>query len=248
MLNKNCKHDAAEVGERSKSCESHDSRASEDASSGSQISITIANPLDIIRLAETQPNDAAASCQIAIKALHDGFLNRKYELLGAVVGIAFNMLAVQGEWQKFCRNDYWKQFKRGPKDSLRGRHKALSYVMRFVFLARSTSEINLTNRYAKMLEKEFNADVSPEEIAAIIHKHGGIEGMRQTGVASRKAALKRQRKKDVKYLKDLTEGPGDVFSGKNGYKISHDKYVDIKMALALFCKESKKYFKGRVSN
>ncbi|MCJ2099765.1 hypothetical protein [Methylobacterium sp. E-046] len=238
MRKKNGKHAGASLDKRSKPCDSHDSGASENTVSGSQVSISITDPLDIIRLAKTQPNDAASSCQIAIKALHDGFLNRKYELLGAVVGIAFNMLAAQGEWQKFCQNAYWKQFKRGPKDSLQGRHKALAYVMRYVFLARSTSEINLTNRYAKMLEKEFNAGVPPEEIAAIIHKHGGIEGMRRTGVASRKAALKRQVKKNIKYLDDLKDGPNDVLSRKLDYKISHDKYVNIEIALALFLKKA----------
>lgn len=217
--------------------------------------ISFANPAYIVELSKTSPNVAAAHCKSAMSSLHSGFNRRKYELLGAVVQVTHDLLAVQGEWRAFCKNPFWSNFKRKPKNSARGQTKALRLMMRFVFDAKTKNEVNVTNRYAKMLEVEYNTGVAANKIADIIEQYRGIEGMRKARAGDRsRERLKRQQKKHEQWEKDLKKDLADLSDNDNcrgnnketrrNFAISQKDYKSIVLALEQFHKSSAKYFKS----
>lgn len=213
--------------------------------------ISFTNPAYIVILSERSPNEAAAHCKMAISSLHSGFNRRKYELLGAIVRIAYDLTAVHGEWSVFCRNPFWNQFKRKPKNSARGLKQALRLVMRFAFDAKTKNEINVTNRYAKMLELEYNTGVSPDKIADIIEKFGGIEKMRKVRVKVRlKEKLERQRKKDEqadkKFRDDLMGNNDNDDTPEKKFEINKNQYSRFMKSLDIFYVASRKYFKSSI--
>ncbi|MCJ2049079.1 hypothetical protein [Methylobacterium sp. J-070] len=221
------------------------------------VTISFTNPAYIANLSKTEPNEAAAHCKMAMSSLHGGFNRRKYELLGAIVRIAYDLTAIRKAWGTSCKNPFWEQFKRKPRNSSRGQMKALRLVMRFVFDAKTKNEINVTNRYAKMLEEEYNNSVAPTKIADIIEEHGGIEGLRKARVGDRrKERLKREREKHEQWERDLKKDFGDLDNNDdnnnrkeivdNRYSLSKKQYKKSIVALNKFYKSSTKYLKSSI--
>lgn len=232
-----------------KRCESHDLRGLKRETPKETTEISLANPLFIMELARTEPNLAASHAKSAVSSLNSGFNHRKHQLLGSAVGIAYNLQAVRGEWRLFCKHPFWDSFKRRPKNSARSRNKALPYVMRFIFDAKSQNEINVTNRYAKMLEIEYNTSVNPEDIADIIQSYGGIEKMRRARVQvreeDRRKARRRKAEAAIKDLDDLddkeTGDPVDVHTASSKSAQSNKTMTE----LDIFYAAAKKYLANR---
>ena len=167
---------------RAKMCETHSSDERDDTG----VSITFADPLELITLAREDPVMVAREAQAVMTTLETGFNQHRIEVIGAAYAAAYHMLMTDGAWQKFLKCPCWGGLSGKPKNTLRHMNRALHHVLRYVFRAEAAAARNRVRVYANMLVDQFHKGFKPEDVVPLIRSRG-IESLRKEGEAARKA-------------------------------------------------------------
>lgn len=106
--------------------------------------------------------------------------------LGEVYAAARVLSLDKDQWQTFCEQEEWINFRQRPKPVDAHRLNALRYAIRYAVGFEGNSANQAAYRYKKALEGCWTANVAPADIAGLIKASGGIEKMKTHNVQQAK--------------------------------------------------------------